>query len=133
MGDLSQHFSTHEFACPHCGQTKISGKLIDALEKLHAMGPEPIIVLSGYRCPEHNAEIGGAPHSEHMEGIAADIKIQGLTLQRQYDRAMQVPEFAQGGIGVYDGKFLHVDVRDGKARWARKGGVYLGIDTLVNV
>lgn len=34
---------------------------------------------SGYRCPELNAVVGGAPNSQHMEGQAADIVIPGLT------------------------------------------------------
>src|SRR6266851_4309780 len=64
-------------------------------------------------------------------GIAADIKIQGLSLQQQYDRAKSVPDFDNGGIGVYDTNFIHVDVRDGKARWSRINGVYSGLDQLV--
>ena len=131
MGDLSTHFSTDEFACPHCKKCSISGALIVALEKLRALGPEPIIIHDGYRCPEHNTQVGGAKKSEHMEGIAADLHIQGLSLQQQYDRAKQILEFVNGGIGVYDGNFIHVDVRDGKARWSRKNGVYLGLDVLV--
>lgn len=34
----------------------------------------PIIVCSGYRCPELNKAVGGAGNSQHMKGQAADIK-----------------------------------------------------------
>lgn len=34
---------------------------------------KPIIVTSGYRCPELNTRIGGAKTSQHMRGQAADI------------------------------------------------------------
>lgn len=34
---------------------------------------KPIIVNSGYRCPELNKAIGGAPTSQHVKGEAADI------------------------------------------------------------
>ena len=34
---------------------------------------EPIVVSSGYRCPELNALVGGATHSHHLLGCAADI------------------------------------------------------------
>lgn len=34
----------------------------------------PIILTCGYRTPEHNAEIGGVPDSEHILGRAADIQ-----------------------------------------------------------
>jgi hypothetical protein len=32
---------------------------------------------------------------------------------------------------VYDGGFLHVDVREHRARWARVSGRYVGIAALV--
>ena len=34
----------------------------------------PINITCGYRSPEHNAEIGGVPNSEHTFGRAVDIK-----------------------------------------------------------
>jgi len=39
-----------------------------------------------------------------------------------YELATQVPQFGDGGVGVYDGDFLHVDVRGHRARWARVRG-----------
>jgi hypothetical protein len=42
-----------------------------------------------------------------------------------------VPAFLKGGIGVYDGGFLHLDVRSRQARWARVQGKYVGIRNLV--
>jgi hypothetical protein len=44
--------------------------------------------------------------------MAADIHMPGLTLQQMYEAALEIPQFAGGGIGAYDGDFLHVDVRD---------------------
>lgn len=34
----------------------------------------PIIITSGYRCPELNKEVGGVPRSLHIQGRAVDIK-----------------------------------------------------------
>ncbi len=118
--------------CHDCGRCSVTGELLDALEKLRAMGPEPIIVNDAYRCPEHNKAVGGVNGSQHMDGTAADIRIQGLSLQQMYDRAKAVPAFAGGGIGVYDTGFIHVDVRNGIARWSRIKGIYLGLEELVN-
>ncbi len=61
--------------------------------------------------------------------MAADIAIPDLTLQQMYELALQVPAFRQGGVGAYDGGFLHVDVRSHAARWVR--GQYVGIQHLV--
>ena len=33
----------------------------------------PLIVSSGYRCPQLNSAVGGSKTSAHMEGFAADI------------------------------------------------------------
>ena len=128
MGDISAHFSTAELQCHCCGRCKIDGKLVDALENLRALGPEPIIVNDAYRCEEQNKKVGGVSKSEHMLGTAADIRIAGLSVKQMYERAEIVGAFANGGVGIYDGGFIHVDVRDRKARWARVNGKYTSIE-----
>ena len=131
MGDLSLHFSRSEFACRCCGQLQLDPHLLHGLETLRALAGAPIVIHAGYRCVRHNQEVGGVPHSEHTRGLAADIDLPGVSLQRMYELALEVPEFAEGGIGVYDRNFLHVDVRDHRARWARVSGRYVGINELV--
>ena len=37
----------------------------------------PIIVSSGYRCPELNARVGGAKTSGHQYGYCADLQVKG--------------------------------------------------------
>lgn len=131
MANLSPHFSKKELACRCCGQLKIEDRLLTGLEALRQLAEAPVIVDDAYRCPPHNEKVGGVPNSEHTQGIAADVRIPGLTLQQMYELALKVPEFAEGGIGAYDGGFLHVDVRDHRSRWARIRGQYVGIQHLV--
>jgi len=131
MGDLSAHFSKAEFACRCCGELKIDQGLINALEQLRAVAGQAIVIHDGYRCPAHNQEVGGVTDSEHTRGLAADVRIPGLSLQQMYDLALQVPTLAAGGIGAYDGGFLHLDVRSYPARWARVRGQYVGVQHLV--
>jgi zinc D-Ala-D-Ala carboxypeptidase len=131
MGELSPHFSKRELACHCCGRLKIDPRLIEGLEGLRQLAAVPVVIHAGYRCPAHNQEVGGVPDSEHTRGLAADIHIPGMSLQQMYDLASDVPQFAQGGIGVYDTNFLHVDVRDHRARWARVRGKYVGVAELV--
>ena len=38
----------------------------------------PIIINSGYRSPQLNRKIGGAPNSNHMTGCAADIRVENM-------------------------------------------------------
>ena len=131
MGDLSEHFSKAENACHCCGKLIIDTGLINALERLRSLAGKPIKVHAGYRCTAHNQQVGGVTDSEHTRGMAADIDVPGLTLQQMYELALQVPAFFAGGIGVHDGGFLHVDVREHTARWARVRGQYVGIQHLV--
>jgi len=131
MGDLSAHFSKAELACHCCGELKIESGLIAALEQLRTLVNKEIVVHDGYRCPAHNQEVGGVSDSEHTRGMAADISAPGLSLQQMFLLALQVPTFLNGGIGVYDGGFLHLDTRPHQARWARVRGQYVGIQHLV--
>jgi zinc D-Ala-D-Ala carboxypeptidase len=38
-----------------------------------------VIINSGYRSPQVNAAIGGSKTSDHVEGLAADLEVPGIT------------------------------------------------------
>ena len=132
MGYLSKDFSVKEMACPDCGQCKVTPELVNALQALRDLANVPIHVDSGYRCPERNAADHGASHSQHLLGQAADIRIDGLNEQQMYVLACEIPAFNNGGIGLYDGGFIHVDVRATRARWSRISGKYGPITAILN-
>lgn len=71
-----QHFKEPEFFCKCCGAGKgrMSPVLLWYLDVGRATWGDAIIVTSGFRCPAHNTEVGGAKLSRHMAGLAADIK-----------------------------------------------------------
>ena len=113
---LSTHFDSAEFDCKCCGKggDKVNPKLIKLLEAIREKVGEPVYVTSGYRCEAHNKAVGGKPKSQHMLGNAADIYIES----KSPSKLVQILEanFHIGGIGVY-ARFVHVDVREGRARW----------------
>ncbi len=83
---------------------------MDALEAFRAAVGKPVIINSGYRCPIHNAAVGGAPNSQHMLGEAADIRVTGMTAGQLEAIARTIP--AIKGIGRADHQqYLHIDVR----------------------
>lgn len=47
------------------------------LQPLRDAMQEPIKIGSGYRCPRLNAAVGGVSNSQHMNGEAADLCIDG--------------------------------------------------------
>jgi uncharacterized protein YcbK (DUF882 family) len=112
----SEHFKDAELACHHCGVNLCQQELLDALEALRVAIGKPILVDDAYRCAVHNAEVGGAPHSEHLQGIAADIRVEGMTAAELEAVARQIPAFR--GIGRSDQPpYLHVDTRAIAAEW----------------
>ena len=118
MGIESEHFKDAELECHHCHVNACTQDLVDALELLRVLVGKPIQVDDAYRCAVHNAAVGGVPNSEHTRGLAADIKIAGMSPVQMYRAALQVPAFASGGIGVAERQgYIHVDVREQHARW----------------
>jgi uncharacterized protein YcbK (DUF882 family) len=86
--------------------------LRDVLEK-------PISINSGYRRPEYNAKIGGAKNSFHMRGMAADIRVPGMTpkeLHTVIEILIENGKMKQGGLGLYS-SFVHYDIQGTKRRW----------------
>ena len=70
-----------------------------------------VIMNSGYRDGNHNAQAGGADNSYHTRCMAADFYIPGVDKRDLILFAMRTD--AVGGVGCYPGRqFIHVDVRD---------------------
>ena len=117
MASVSEHFNAVEFACNHCGEIHPDGvnkELVALLEKLRGHFGVPVAVNSGYRCPTHNANVGGAKASQHLLGKAADVVVKGVSPNDVYAWADKANP--NGGVGKYN-TFTHIDVRNGKARW----------------
>ena len=79
---LSTNFKSTEFDCHGsgcCSSTKVDEKLVEYLQKIRDHFGKSVNINSGYRCKTHNASVGGASQSNHMDGEAADIRISGVT------------------------------------------------------
>ncbi|MBB3231720.1 D-Ala-D-Ala carboxypeptidase family metallohydrolase [Halomonas stenophila] len=113
---LSTHFSRSEFACGcGCGFDTVDAATLEILEAVRTHFGAPVIVTSGCRCPDHNAAVGGASHSQHLYGRAADIKVRNATPATVHGYIAR--HFPDASLGLY-GTFVHVDTRsDGPARW----------------
>lgn len=57
----------------------------NVLEPLRTLTGSPIRILSGYRCLALNTAVGGATGSQHMEGQAADLRVDGQTVRQTFD------------------------------------------------
>ena len=108
MTKLSKDFSDFEFACGcGCGYDDIDPKLVDKLQMLRDLVGKPIIVTSGCRCALYNKHIGGVINSPHLEGLAADIQVSGMTPVTLSILANRIQYIR---IGIYE-KHLHMDIK----------------------
>ena len=113
---LSEHFDRREFACRcGCGFDTVDVALLELLERVRGHFGQPVRVLSGCRCEAHNRAIGGARHSRHLWGQAADIDVLGVHPDDVADW-LEGEMAGYGGLGRYD-SWTHMDVRSTLARW----------------
>ncbi|MED4016147.1 D-Ala-D-Ala carboxypeptidase family metallohydrolase [Sutcliffiella cohnii] len=71
------------------------------------LGNKPIIVNSGFRSVSHNRNVGGASNSQHTYGIAADIRVSGVS-----NSTIQNAAKTSGFSGIYsESSFTHMDSR----------------------
>lgn len=129
MGKISEHFDLSEFTVsptatrlginntPH--QTELNNICLlveNVLEPARRKYGAPIMINSGYRCPELNKVVGGVPTSQHCKGEAADINAGSRDKNKilyniirhyfVYDQLIAYPN--------YD--FIHVSFRQNKNR-----------------
>ena len=107
-----KYFKEKELCCKCCGQLppfareNIEALVENVLDPLRERYGKPIVVNSGYRCPKHNKEVGGAPRSQHMAGEATDIRpSEPIDLNRLRQLIIESRKFDQ--LIVYK-NFLHV-------------------------
>ncbi|MBI2341379.1 MAG: DUF882 domain-containing protein [Deltaproteobacteria bacterium] len=99
-------------------EKEMSLKLIELVDDIEDhFGKGYIEVISGYRSPVLNSGLRRAGHkvalkSLHMEGLAMDIKIPGVSFSaiRNYAKSLKA-----GGVGYYPNQFVHVDT--GRVRY----------------
>jgi zinc D-Ala-D-Ala carboxypeptidase len=101
-------FSKKELECPCCNKVAMDPSFEIWINRLRDVLGEPIYVTSAYRCLSHNADIGGAPDSKHLYGLALDVKYSSASyLYRLIKAAMFL---GVKGIEVCD-KHVHLDLR----------------------
>lgn len=114
-GMASKYFSNNEVSCHCCGSMGVTPGLLQFLDELRERVGGPVEISCAYRCPAHNAEVGGVSNSQHIFGTAADILIPtGYTVDSLADLCFELGADACGYY--YDQGFVHADLRYG--RWS---------------
>lgn len=124
---MNKYFTINEFKCK-CGKCELPNgmppeELINILTEIREYYNKPLIIKSGYRCPEHNEKVGGAKKSRHIVGDAVDFIIKDTPTLEVYDYILSKYGDKPYGIAIkvnitnkFQG-FIHLDIRGVKARW----------------
>lgn len=121
-GGPSPHLDWDELAChdgteyPAAWRLNRAIELARAFEAIRRGWDLPIQVLSAYRTEAYNKQIGGAPHSMHVVGLALDLRPpEGVPVRDFWKYICQLQATAGiWGIGYAAsqyGNYVHVDIR----------------------
>lgn len=101
---------------PEYVKNNIKEMVFQVLQPLRDYIDKPITINSGYRCLKLNAAVGGVPTSQHVQGQAVDIKVDGLSsfeiaqavldLHLPYDQLILYNDFVHLSIGTRDRRQL---------------------------
>lgn len=128
-----KHFSFQEFersetayrhgidnTAPEGARRNIAVLVDRVLDPLREAFGKPIYVTSGYRCPRLNAAVGGVANSNHMKGLAADIRATGKYQidregnRRLYDLARQLRLPVKELLWEKGGSWIHISLDPAK-------------------
>lgn len=82
-------------------------RLLDAVNKLRLAYGKPMIVSSGYRPPEHNAKVGGAPNSCHLTCEAVDFR----------DKDGELKKWCLANLKILEDCGLYMEHQDATPTW----------------
>ena len=111
------NFTKDEFTCKcDCGVTNMDRYFLTCLQSLRNSYNRPMVITSGYRCPDYNDRMSTTGRDgPHTTGMAADIYVTG---EDAYDLLVDVFERTWfTGIGVHqrgrwNQRFIHLDTID---------------------
>lgn len=112
------NFKPVELACKGSKSLLICYEAMDKLQRLRIAWGRPMIVVSGYRSPEHNEAVKGAKASEHMNGTAFDI---AMPIKMQDEFVVEAKKAGFTGIGYYN-NWVHIDIGKPRTWDERKKG-----------
>lgn len=90
-----------------CGECSVTSTVAhrDRMDEARGYAGFPFVITSGPRCAARNAQVGGAPGSDHLTGEASDVKVKGSGQRYAVVEAGLRAGFTRIGIGE---TFIHL-------------------------
>ena len=124
---ISTHFHSTEFKCPHCKKIYIDEQLVNKLEHIfNKLNASKCIISSGYRCTTYDIKIGGFA-GYHSKGLAADCIFYDKNGKIIPSKIVICVAYDLGelkGIAKINNNYTHLD--------NRASGYYRGDETVSN-
>lgn len=143
---LSEHFTLEELIfsqtasrrgidnTPSAAIVQNLCKLAGVLEEVRGLLEAPVLVSSGYRCPELNKAVGGAKKSAHMAGLAADFTALDFGTVMQVARKVASSDIAYDQLIHEYGSWVHIGLaRDGVEPRRQKLSIFKGTGYLAGI
>lgn len=112
MGNLTRNFDREEFEEEGC-DVRIDPFIPKLCQAIRTAWGAPVYITSGVRSQHRNIEVGGAPNSSHLRGLAVDIsdnnKGEMLSSKFRYVAMMTLINMNIGRIGLAN-TFIHFDI-----------------------
>ena len=118
---MKRDFDSRAKDCDCGSSLRISLGLVGVIEAMRATLNKRIEIVTGYYCPDCRSKRFGIKRDFHHNGIAADIRVEGMDLLDLFRHAETYDEIK--GLGIsFDENHVHIDTRkeDSREVWVEK-------------
>jgi uncharacterized protein YcbK (DUF882 family) len=110
MSWTSKYFSYDEMKCKcGCNQAPMDQQLMTTLDSIREAMGKPLIISSGYRCPNHPIEAKKSKPGAHATGKAADLAVEREDAYKVLMAALFMDIKRIGVQQKGSGRFIHLD------------------------
>lgn len=125
---ISEHFMKRDFDsrnkdCDCTTSLRISLGLVGIIEAIRSKLNKRIEIVTGFYCPDCRDKKYGIRRDFHNNGVAADIRVEGIDIVDLFIHAESYDEIK--GLGInFDDNHVHIDTRkeDERECWVEKDG-----------
>lgn len=111
-----KNFKYSEFKCK-CGGKYCNGypvafsyDLANNLQKIRNYYGKPLTITSALRCKQHNKNEGGVSDSKHLDGCAADFKVEDVSADKLLTYVKKLPYYRYAYVVSKSKGVVHLDI-----------------------
>ena len=79
----------------------------DILQPIRVFFDNPVIITSGYRCPDLNKAVKGSNNSQHLYGEAADFYVKNISKEKVFEWIVNSSNIVYGQA-ILEPSWIHI-------------------------